>query len=61
MLVTCLWSMVFSENRYPPQIQSGASFSGIMLQTAEVSATLAVPTSHVEFIRGELGESGASN
>jgi hypothetical protein len=25
------WSMMFSENRYPPRIESGAGFFGIML------------------------------
>jgi hypothetical protein len=25
------WSMIFSENRYPPRIKSGAGFFGIML------------------------------
>ena len=25
------WSMIFSENRYPPRIKSGAGFLGIML------------------------------
>jgi hypothetical protein len=25
------WSMIFSENRYPPRIASGAGFFGIML------------------------------
>jgi hypothetical protein len=25
------WSMIFSENRYPPRIESGAGFFGIML------------------------------
>jgi hypothetical protein len=25
------WSMIFSENRCPPRITSGASFFGIML------------------------------
>src|SRR5262245_1996770 len=26
------WSMIFSENRYPPRIKSGAGLFGIMLQ-----------------------------
>jgi hypothetical protein len=25
------WSMIFSENRYPPRIKPGAGFFGIML------------------------------
>jgi hypothetical protein len=25
------WSMIFSENRYPPRIKSGAGLFGIML------------------------------
>jgi hypothetical protein len=25
------WSMIFSENRHPPRIASGAGFFGIML------------------------------
>jgi hypothetical protein len=25
------WSMILSENRYPPRIKSGAGFFGIML------------------------------
>jgi hypothetical protein len=25
------WSMIFSENRHPPRIKSGAGFFGIML------------------------------
>jgi hypothetical protein len=25
------WSMIFSENRYPPRIKSGAGFFGIKL------------------------------
>jgi hypothetical protein len=25
------WSMIFSENRFPPRIKSGAGFFGIML------------------------------
>ena len=29
-LLNC-WSMIFSENRYPPRIKSGAGFFGIML------------------------------
>jgi hypothetical protein len=29
-LASC-WSMIFSENRYPPRIRSGAGFFGIML------------------------------
>jgi len=30
-VVITLWSMIFSENRYPPRIKSGAGFFGIML------------------------------
>src|SRR5262245_32219057 len=26
-----MWSMIFSENRYPPRIKSGAGFFGVML------------------------------
>jgi hypothetical protein len=29
------WSMIFSENRYPPRIKSGAGFFGIMLLSVE--------------------------
>jgi hypothetical protein len=29
------WSMIFSENRYPPRIKSGAGFFGIMLYEAK--------------------------
>jgi hypothetical protein len=28
---TTSWSMIFSENRYPPRIKCGAGFFGIML------------------------------
>jgi hypothetical protein len=31
--LACCWSMIFSENRYPPRIKSGAGFFGIMLWT----------------------------
>jgi hypothetical protein len=31
------WSMIFSENRYPPRIKSGAGFFGIMLWSAPLS------------------------
>ena len=31
------WSMIFSENRYPPRIKSGASFFGIMLYTDDTA------------------------
>jgi hypothetical protein len=30
------WSMMFSENRLPPRIKSGAGFFGIMLWTLTV-------------------------
>src|SRR5215470_9273198 len=29
--LTSCWSMIFSENRYPPRIKCGAGFFGIML------------------------------
>src|SRR5438445_10851413 len=42
------WSMIFSENRYPPRIKSGAGFFGIMLQPFTAlgrgQVGLAVPT-----------------
>jgi hypothetical protein len=31
--LACCWSMILSENRYPPRIKSGAGFFGIMLWT----------------------------
>src|SRR5438132_3270278 len=31
-VATISWSMIFSENRYPPRIKSGAGFFGIMLE-----------------------------
>jgi len=31
MIFSDCWSMIFSENRYPPRIKSGAGFFGIML------------------------------
>src|SRR6202008_4078738 len=31
------WSMIFSENRYPPRIKSGAGFFGIMLKAGSAS------------------------
>src|SRR5437773_4041881 len=38
-LTFCL-SMIFSENRYPPRIRSGAGFFGIMLQLKHREAPL---------------------
>jgi hypothetical protein len=32
----CSWSMIFSENRYPPRIKCGAGFFGIMLSLREI-------------------------
>src|ERR1700730_18751264 len=34
------WSMMFSENRYPPRIASGAGFFGIMLLGAALAAAI---------------------
>jgi len=31
------WSMIFSENRYPPRIKSGAGLFGIMLYAVQIS------------------------
>jgi hypothetical protein len=31
MALAYWWSMIFSENRHPPRIKSGAGFFGIML------------------------------
>jgi len=33
-LQSICWSMIFSENRFPPPIKSGAGFFGIMLWEA---------------------------
>src|SRR5689334_8394623 len=32
IVITLCWSMISSENRYPPRIKSGAGIFGIMLQ-----------------------------
>src|SRR5262249_40292540 len=38
-LVPTCWSMIFSENRYPPRVKSGASFFGMMLYAACVGSS----------------------
>ena len=40
---TSCWSMIFSENRYPPRIKCGAGFFGIMLYSG-VAQLAARPT-----------------
>ena len=40
--LTSSWSMIFSENRYPPRIECGAGFFGIMLECERSGAAVFV-------------------